>query len=292
MSQVNESSVIDVTKEVEQNETEVPRPKEAERPKTTRARGFIDCAEFDENALVVSEAKQNDKIATQLVSYFNYKYNSTSMPLVLSFDTNLIEITSYGIPKLSANIKDDDARMFIKLPLDPTQQNCLPLIDMIKRLDNWTVENKNKIFGGETLASKYEINLLAKSPPEDEEPKVNPKTGQPYPEGPKIQYLKVRLNTDYDTKRITTHIFVKKSEDPDEKPEKFCPESVTKLAEVLTWRSKVRMIITVSKFWASKTKKYPKAQSCEAGLILKVMNMVIIPNTKKSPVVDFSEYAF
>lgn len=256
--------------------------------------GFVDCCDFEESALTSSEFKQNERVPSQLVCYLSYRYPNIPQPKAFSFRTPLIKMSCYGIPKISEFIKDDSARMFIKVPLDTTQEQAMPFINFINRLDKWVENNKETIFGSESVASKYEINPLAKDPPvidEDAPPKLD-KNGKPYEEGPRHKYVKVRLNTDYDTGKIITHIYVRKSDDPEARPEKIYPETVTELTKYLTWNSSIRMVVTVTKLWGEKTKKDAKAKFKQAGLILKVMNMEIIPNTKQSMTVDFSGYAF
>lgn len=256
--------------------------------------GFIDCCDFEEDALTTSEFKQNERVSSQLVCYLSYKYPNTITPRSFSFRTPLIKLSTYGIPKIGEFIKDDSARMFIKVPLDTTQEQALPFINFIKRLDDWAIQNKNNIFGGEAVASKYELNPLAKDPPvvdEDAPPRLD-KNGKPYEPGPRYQYVKVRLNTDFDTGKITTHMYLRKLDDPEARPEKIYPETVTELSKYVTWNSSIRMVVTVTKIWGEKTKKDAKSKFKQAGLILKVMNMEIIPSAKQSMAVDFSGYAF
>ncbi len=101
----------------------------------------------------------------------------------------------------------------------------------------------------------------------------------------KFDSCKIKLDIDFNTKKIMTSFFLK---DTDKKTvKKLAIKKVSDLDEHITFESTIRMVVTTDKLWASKggNKRY--------GVTMKMLQMEITPNKQSGSLREqFSKYAF
>ncbi|GAI96933.1 unnamed protein product, partial [marine sediment metagenome] len=161
---------------------------------------------------------------------------------------------------------EDSDRAFIKVPLDPNQDGCVELKNMLSQIDESMKKQqfRKKIFGNK-LWNSYTYQPLVRQPFEDEYDSDDEKE-----QNNKFDNCKIKLDIDFNTKNIMTSFFIKDTNKKTVK--KVNIGKVSDLEEHLTFGSSIRMVVTTDKLWASKggAKHY--------GVTMKVLQMVITPN--------------
>ena len=153
------------------------------------------------------------------------------------------KITQYGIPILGKFIPVDSKRCFIKCPLDPNQENCLKIENMLDKIDKFIIDNQQKILGNNYKMFKY--LPLIKNPIEydfDNESKNKNK---------KFKYWNPQFDLTYPQGLINTSIFITDPLNPLNQPIKENIKTVTDICEYLKFGSEIRMIIMMNKLWIS-----------------------------------------
>ena len=108
----------------------------------------------------------------------------------------------------------------------------------------------------------------------------------------KYNFWKAKLDTDYDSGKILTSVFIRDAENPTAKPKRVPVDTPTQLEQFLKWGSKVRMIVMMNKAWAE---KQPKEQGMDRkyGFGFKIMSLEITPSNQQSSFrTEVQNYAF
>lgn len=193
-------------------------------------------------------------------AYYEYNNDETSGLVVQTGD---IKITSYGVTKITEKtkswLKTDEQRMYIRLPIDSNQPECIKLEKMCKALDDHMLNNKKTILSGldgkfktkqgeslDRLENTTYTTLIKYASSSDEEVSSDK---------PRMNAIKVKLNTHKKSKESETKIidtkFYRKSEDG--KSREIVP--VTTMADVeklITLGCTIRCVIEISTLWANK----------------------------------------
>lgn len=217
---------------------------------------------------------QQSKRKDLLVTYPNYKQKGGSN---LTFQTEWFELSQYGIPS-EKFVKSDEDRACIKTPIDPENEGSKHLINMFTQIDNFTKEKFISLLKSEDIDPNLMKNfkqpekmlycgLFRKPGAYNSEENNDDAEEQPN----KLDFFKVKFDIEYDdsikkkntSPKIKTSIFERKRDSND--PEKFSVErhnlkDINKIAELVTYKSKVRMVVNINKLWLMKnpdvTKKY------------------------------------
>ena len=97
----------------------------------------IRCTKFDINNFTVTDLDLDSKIkSTQFMSYPHYKTGNKKEGQMV-FKTDWIDLTQYGLASIGKFCKSDDDRNFLKIPLDPSQQSCQELRQMLEQIDDY-----------------------------------------------------------------------------------------------------------------------------------------------------------
>lgn len=241
----------------------------------------IFCHEFDNNKLSFTEIDiYNEYNKSQGISYpmYDNKY--------FIFKTGDIKITQYGLPCLGDYYKTDFQRCFIKVPLDPQQQNCVYLSDMLDKVFKYVVDNRKKIFGKfDDLIGKFVP--LVKKPHSfvlDEDDKKNKKLENKFH---KMNHCKFKFNKKFPSGEIKTPIFLNENG----QIKKLNITTATELSEYLKFGSTFQAIVKVDKLWMD---KHPNDEDGRnVGITLKILQMEITPLVK-IPTIDqyYNVYRF
>lgn len=271
----------------------------------------VDCikvSNFDEKRFtlepIFDDPKSKITSQNQLLSFPRYDYSKTTTPekKMLTFATDVIELSKYGVSQPAKLDKDGKSKFgkqlsvsdeaWIRLPLDPKQQSCMDLKKMCSSLDTIMVKNKEDLFKGTKFArfSRLYSNYtnIVRQPQEvmaddDEEGSKKKKSDEP-----SMEYIKFKFAVDYESSNITTVVFLHE----DGYPKKQNVKTLQQLRELCPYRSKVRLIVQASKVWLAKSgennvRKY--------GLTFKVKQLDILEQGRVSGGGDkesFDDYMF
>ena len=235
----------------------------------------LNYTEVDPSRISFTELKENDRSLGQKIAYPRYNHPKLGANSDLIIQLPWIKITQGGIPRIDKYHADDSKRGYIKLPLDQSIPEIKEFSDMLRSIDAvlGSSENKQMWFGSQ--ANKYEYTSLFRIPEEEDPEESKTKKNQ----GPKLPYMKVKLDTTYPENHVKTVIF--KSVMKDGKRERSLVDDITdidSLCKTVSYMSTVRPIIRPVKLWSAsnKTKSY--------GLSFKVLKMEVEPSEKSTSI--------
>jgi hypothetical protein len=263
----------------------------------------VKCANFDSSCLSFTDLDiDNERNKAQMISYPRYTHQKHGESSYI-FQTDWIQLTQYGLPKKGSEPGDfymnDTDRTFLKIPLDPEQESCQHLQDMLLKVDDYIETNKADIFKtfaaskkttGVKAAKLFTYQPIVRKPQDENEfgeTIVDDKKKE------KFLYCKMQFNTSYPEKDITSMVFIRDENDKTQKSNvPATVSSATDLENVgLVWGSKVRMIVMVNKLWAAKAKD--NNGSRRFGVTMKILQMEVIPREKSGSIKEqFTRYAF
>lgn len=237
----------------------------------------IRCSEFDIKRYSYTELDtSNERSKTQCISYPRYQYPNQSNPSNLIFQTDFIQIVQYGLPKLSDFIKDDTQREFIKVPFDQKQESCKGLFKMLKAIDEHTEKNSKKYLG-KFAAMKTAYTPIVRAPPEmDDDTAAKRKSTEP-----RMDYCKLKLNTDYNTHELKTSVYIRKEDENGKLISRTVADcsTIEKLEKIGLYNSKIRFIVQASKLWIQRAPDQ-KTKERSYGVSFKILQMEVVPNER------------
>ena len=149
--------------------------------------------------------------------YENYKEVCLQSPWIL--------LNKYGIPKLNQYNKTDEDRAYIKLPLEPNDEN-IKFIQYFKNLDNQF--NTSEFRKTMKINDKYIYVPIIKN--NDNIPSIN-----------------LKFKTCYESKLILSKVFI------ESEPIEF--NNINELSKIISLNCKIRCIIRPTKLWVSSSLK-------------------------------------
>ena len=111
----------------------------------------INFSKFNIKNLSFSPLEKNERSKAQKIAYPRYSTGDGGRPSNFIFQTPAIPLNQYGIPSLGEFYKDDTARDFIKVPLDPNNKDSMILQKMFEEIDEMVGKTNKK----EILGTKY-----------------------------------------------------------------------------------------------------------------------------------------
>ena len=198
--------------------------------------------DFNINYFNVSgELKQAAKGSTAYLTYSNNGASSTPLFLQLAW----IELNTYGIPRLNDFFTEDSQRCFVKTPLCDDIPEVADCKKVLKSIDNkfGSEEFRIKLFGAAKAKKFGAYQDVVRKPLTDDDNK-NKST---------IDYMKIKISTNYDTGEINTSVCTSVMENnkrvrtnvPDESI-----KTVDDIAKYICYGARVRFIIRPVKLWA------------------------------------------
>lgn len=223
----------------------------------------------------LTDLQSNERSKAQLIAYPRYNEG------MAVFQTPEFTISQYGIPPIGDYAKTDSERTTLKLCLDPEQEECVQLQSQVfEPIDKHMkdVATQKELFKApnlEKVRKSFMYKTIVREPQESEaieEPKESPDK----PKRPKCNFWKAKLDTDFETGRIITSVFVRDPSNPEAKPTLQKVDSVTELEKVMPWGSKVRFIVMMNKLWAEKNPK-GDSKTRSYGLAFKILSIETTP---------------
>ncbi len=238
----------------------------------------------------------NPKAKAQGIAFPKYdhrKYNPTNVTMC----TKWMKISSYGIPRSTADddennyYNEDKQRSFLKFPIDPEQENCVALGNVLAQIDDELSSKKFKkklfrnINDDDNIYKMFKHTKTVRLP-KKQLGKKN-KTTKKY-DGPPIPYCKFRFAMDWDTKKLLTRVFVCDNMDDEGTP--VDTETLEQMEKYVGWGCDVQIIFTINKLWAAKTPD--DDNKCGYGITLKILQMRVIPRSTSSSKEQFKKNRF
>ena len=198
--------------------------------------------DFNINYFNVSgELKQAAKGSTAYLTYSNNGASSTPLFLQLPW----IELNTYGIPRLNDFFTEDSQRCFVKLPLSDDDPDVAQFKKVVKSIDNkfGSEEFRIKLFGA-AKAKKFGAYQKAIREPLTDDDNKNKST---------VDYMKIKISTNYDTGEINTSVCTSVMEN-NKRVRTNVPEesikTVDDISKYICYGARVRFIIRPVKLWA------------------------------------------
>ena len=215
-------------------------------------------SKFDPKNVFFTALEENSRVTSQKIAYVRYKTGSSDV--MLQIQTPKINLFTYGIPMLGQYYPDDKSRSFIKLPLDETVDELKNFCDKLVELDTimQSQEMKRKIFGSDKIAETYNYQPIVREPENDME-----EDGATF----KPKYMKLKIDTDYNTGDVKTRIMVKE-ETGRKKLDDI--KTITDLTKYVRYKSNIRMVVTINKLYATRAKVGDKKKY---GLTFKILQI-------------------
>lgn len=226
--------------------------------------------EVDSSKLSFTKLEENDRSKGQKIAYPRYDHPRLGVDKDLIIQLPWIKLTSYGIPRNDEYHPDDSKRGYIKVPLDQSIQEVSEFSKMLQSIDAELGSEKYKQLWFGSQASKYTYTSLFRIPDEDASSKKDKKN-----QGPKLPYMKIKLDTTYPDNRVKTVVF--NSVQKGNKRERTLLDDITdidSLARHVSFLSTVRLIIRPIKLWATSN------PSKTYGLTFKVLKIEVEPSEK------------
>ena len=240
--------------------------------------------DVDSTRITSTEIQDNERSKGQRLAYIQYNHPKFGSDQPLVIQAPWIRIVNYGVPKMDERyFKSDADRAFVKIPLDDNIPESAELIKMLIKLDELFTSKEFCLHLFGKKCDKY-INgyvPIYRKPVlnEDEDNDDDSKKKSSKSTIPKYPYMKVKIDTDYNTKEVTTKLY--RSEMINNKrvrTELQEIKSIDDFAHIVCWNCNFRPIIRFVKFWAQPlTKKDPTW-----GVTFKIMKAQVEPPTKSN----------
>jgi len=190
---------------------------------------------------ISGELKPAAKGSTAYLTYSN-NTSASSTPLFLQLPWILLD--NYGIPRINEFFTEDSQRCFVKTPLTNDDPEIAECKTVLKSIDNKfsSDEFKIKLFGT-AKAKKFAYQEIVRTPLVDEENK-NKNT---------MDYMKIKLSTNYDTGEINTSVCTSIMENNKRVRANVADETIKTVDDIskyICYGARVRFIIRPVKLWA------------------------------------------
>jgi hypothetical protein len=238
--------------------------------------------------------------ASQLMSYT--KYNGSTFAPGIQFP--FIHLETYGIPSKDSKFHDTpEKRMHIRTPLriEYLNQNDLEhveqidninkLVEKLKQLDTKlsSDEYKEKLFGKKK--DKYTYEPCFRSPQEqDDDDEEEDNKNKKKSNLPILNYMKIKIDSNFESKQIKSTVFESKFDTEQNKEVRIKKdiETIDDFANIVRWRSDIRMVVKPSHLWAQPSKiKDPKY-----GIIFKLVKIEVKRNDNGGSGIDYEQDDF
>lgn len=266
-------------------------------------------SEFNIKNYSLKAFQTNSKKKDLYISFPNYKQKSGNSGL--TFQTGWIELNHFGIPS-AEYVKTDEERAILKAPL--YEEDSGELIEMLTKIDTHTKNEFVKLLSGDVIDSNLIKNYkqpekmsycgLVREPHVEVNNQENQDDAEEQkPTKPK--YIKAKFDIDYGEEsattkkkssqiKIKTGVFVRMP-DPNN-PTKTIVErkpltNINAIADLVTFKSKVRMVISVSKLWLMKATDLARKYKYGYTVIIKQIEVEPREATKAIQP-NFEQYVF
>ena len=240
----------------------------------------VNYTDLDVARISSTELQENERSKGQRIAFPRYEHPTLGPNQALMMQFPFIKLETYGVPRAGEYYKNDSDRAFVKVPLNTSVPEVATLVEKVKELDAYFASEAfaSTLVGKKWNKYKYqpifrEANVQADEDSDDETAAKKKSTG------PKLPYLKLKIDTDYGTNAIKTKLFRSVTEGGKRQRNEVPADelqSVDDLARIVSYQSNFRPIVRLVKFWAQPiSKKDPMW-----GATLKIVKAEVEPTSK------------
>lgn len=222
--------------------------------------------DFEPSKITVTEIQETKDNQAQFTAFLNYSGSRFEL------QTPWIELESGGVPRIDDFHPTEKSRCCIKVPLNQSASDDIKvfygkMVELDKIIGN--DESKTKMFGKK--AGKYKALSCVYHPPSDDDDAPSSK-----PPSLKCRFA-AKLEKD-SVKEIKTEVYISTlASGKVIKREQQTVNTMDELANIVRYKSKVRLIIQPARVWASKTLQ-PGADKMTYGVIWQVKGIEVEPS--------------
>jgi hypothetical protein len=232
--------------------------------------------EVDVSRLSFTDIEENTRSKGQKIAYprYNNPQLGEGAPLYIQFPWT--HMNQYGIPRLGEYYSDDSQRSFVKIPLDQSVPEIKAFSNLLKSIDDKLGSNdfKKKMFGSK--GDKYVYQPIFRLPLEDEEPSKS-KDKKDY--GPKLPYMKLKMDTTYPDNQVKTLVYNSVMENGKRVRTKLNNiNTIDDMVNNMPFLSRIRPIGRPVKLWA----QAPNKKDPTYGLTFKMVKVEVEPPANKN----------
>lgn len=205
---------------------------------------ICDITDVEFSNIRVSELHKN---LSQPTAFIEYKYDDNIFSR-LDVQIEPIILTSYGVPSRNDKFYSSDAcRNFIKIPLDPNQEEYIKLRKHLEAADVWagSDEIRKKLFGSRWKKYIYHPVIKSFTPCEEEEI-INTNKKQRLI---KMDYVKMKL----DLEKSVDNVFNVKQIFNNSLNRYINPCTLDHLTSQIKYMSKIKILFSYNKIWCSQS---------------------------------------
>ena len=221
---------------------------------------LIKYSDVEAKRISFSELEMNDR-AKQYIAYPRYDHPTLGPDQRVYIQLPWIKIEQYGIPSANGKFElTENQRAKIKVPLNPEIADSKSLIDVLDAMDNY--------FSSPDVSSKLLAPLGKKS-----KSYTFDKIHRISDNDDRLDYINLKLDTDYNDNSIKTTVFKSEVADGETKRTEMFFKNVDELNKLASYQSTIRAIVMMSKVWTSSaTNKW--------GITFKIKKMEVKPSEK------------
>jgi hypothetical protein len=221
---------------------------------------LIKYSDVEAKRISFSDLEMNER-AKQYIAYPRYDHPTLGADQRVYIQLPWIKIEQYGIPTANGKFElTENQRAKIKVPLNPEIADSKNLIDILDSMDNY--------FSSPDVAAKLlaPLGKKAKSYTFD---KIHRESDN----DDRLDYINLKLDTDYNDNSIKTTVFKSEIVDGETKRTEMFFKNVDELYKLVSYQSTIRAIVMMSKVWTSNaTNKW--------GITFKIKKMEVKPSEK------------
>jgi len=240
---------------------------------------LIKYSDLDASRISSTDLEENDRSKGQKIAYPRYDHPTLGPDQRIYIQFPHVKLVTYGVPRAGEYYQTENARAFIKLPLDLALPEVQTLVEKMKAIDAHfsSQEFAEKLLGKKWNKYTYQSIFREVIVDEDDDQKSKPK-GK-YEAKPKYPYMKLKLDTEYDTDKVITKTYRADTINGEKKRTEVSPfENLDEFTKLVSWQSTIRPIAMMTKFWVQPiTNKNPSW-----GVTFKVKKMEVEPAQKSS----------
>ena len=237
---------------------------------------LIKYSDLDASRISSTDLEENARSKGQKIAYPRYDHPTLGADQRIYIQFPFVKLVTYGVPRAGEYYQTENARAFIKLPLDVSIPQIKVLVDKMKSIDALfsSQEFAEKLLGKKWNKYTYQ-SIFREVIVDEDEDKSKPK-GK-FEAKVKLPYMKLKLDTEYETDNVITKVIRVETTNGEKKRTSLDAfPNLDEFTKVVSWQSNIRPISMMTKFWVQPiTNKNPSW-----GVTFKVKKLEVEPALK------------
>jgi hypothetical protein len=212
---------------------------------------YIPLEKFNVDKLITAETITKKIINNQYYSFISYLSNNKAHNFYLISDEFTL---NGGTQKKNQYFPTDESRHFMNIKCND-EKDCMLLFQKLKDIDNYIINNQEKILCDLDDDKKYQYIPIVKEKNDN-------------------KFIRIKLDTDFETKMIKTKAYLYDNKKRDE----IDVTTINNFEKNIYNNCKVRLVLNLSKIWINKNKI---AGQKMYGITLRLMQIQFTPYLNK-----------